>query len=106
MHFLGLERLWSGQCRVFGKLLFQLRRDHSKPAFAPGSLLSHSVDQPKVALPRLPAIYFFTEFVRSGGLLSYGSDLPDMYRRAATYMNKYPEGQQPRRTAGAIGGKV
>ena len=60
----------------------------------------------RVASMRLPAIYFFTEFVRSGGLLSYGSDLPDMYRRAATYVDKIPEGHQPRRTAGAIGGKV
>ena len=49
----------------------------------------------RVASMRLPTIYFFTEFVRSGGLLSYGSDLPDMYRRAATYVDKILKGTSP-----------
>jgi putative tryptophan/tyrosine transport system substrate-binding protein len=49
----------------------------------------------RVASMRLPAIYFFREFVQSGGLLSYGSDLPDMYRRAATYVDKILKGTSP-----------
>ncbi len=49
----------------------------------------------RVASMRLPAIYFFREFVPSGGLLSYGSDLPDMYRRAAAYVDKILKGASP-----------
>jgi len=49
----------------------------------------------RVATIRLPAIYFFREFVQSGGLLSYGSDLADMYRRAAMYVDKIVKGASP-----------
>ena len=48
-----------------------------------------------IATIRLPAIYFFREFVQSGGLLSYGSDLADMYRRAAMYVDKIVKGASP-----------
>ena len=49
----------------------------------------------RVASLRLPAMYFFREFVQSGGLLSYGSDLPDMYRRAGVYIDKILKGASP-----------
>jgi putative ABC transport system substrate-binding protein len=44
---------------------------------------------------RLPSIYTFREYVQSGGLMSYGSDLPDLYRRAATYVDKVLKGAKP-----------
>jgi putative ABC transport system substrate-binding protein len=44
---------------------------------------------------RLPAMYGFREFVQSGGLMSYGPDLPDQYRRAATYVDKILKGARP-----------
>jgi putative tryptophan/tyrosine transport system substrate-binding protein len=44
---------------------------------------------------RLPAIYTFREYVQSGGLMSYGSDLPDLYRRAAPYVDKILKGAKP-----------
>jgi ABC-type uncharacterized transport system substrate-binding protein len=44
---------------------------------------------------RLPAMYGFREFVQSGGLMSYGPDLPDQYRRAATYVDKILKGAGP-----------
>ena len=37
---------------------------------------------------RLPAIYIQKEFVDEGGLMSYGADYDDLYRRAAVYVDK------------------
>jgi putative ABC transport system substrate-binding protein len=47
------------------------------------------------ATSRLPTMYGFREFVESGGLLSYGPDVPDMYRRAATFVDKILKGAKP-----------
>jgi ABC-type uncharacterized transport system substrate-binding protein len=47
------------------------------------------------ASKRLPAIYFFREFVQAGGLMSYSTDLSDLYRRAATYADKILKGANP-----------
>ena len=44
---------------------------------------------------RLPAIYFFSENVEVGGLMSYGPSLHDLGRRAATYVDKLLKGASP-----------
>jgi ABC-type uncharacterized transport system substrate-binding protein len=44
---------------------------------------------------RLPAIYFQTEFVDQGGLMSYGVDYEDLYQRAAVYVDKILRGAKP-----------
>jgi len=44
---------------------------------------------------RLPAIYARKEFVESGGLMSYSTDLDDHYRRAAMYVAKILQGAKP-----------
>jgi putative ABC transport system substrate-binding protein len=44
---------------------------------------------------RLPAIYADRAYVESGGLMSYGPDRSDLYRRAATYVDKILKGAKP-----------
>src|ERR1700730_13071456 len=45
---------------------------------------------------RLPAVYPFRQFTEVGGLLSYGNDVIDNHRRAATYVDRILKGAEPR----------
>jgi putative ABC transport system substrate-binding protein len=47
------------------------------------------------ATSRLPAIYYFPEFVEAGGLMTYGPSITDLARRAATYVDKILKGRKP-----------
>ena len=44
---------------------------------------------------RLPTIYAVREYVEAGGLMSYGANLADLFRRAAGYVNKILRGAKP-----------
>jgi putative ABC transport system substrate-binding protein len=44
---------------------------------------------------KLPAVYFDRAFVTGGGLISYGPDLVDQFRRAATYVDRILRGEKP-----------
>ena len=59
-------------------------------------LFTHRVRVNTLALSaRLPTIYTFRDNVEAGGLLSYGANLPDLYRRAAVYVDKIIRGTKP-----------
>ena len=47
------------------------------------------------ATQRVPAIYPFRYFITSGGLISYSVDLSDLYRRAASYVDRILRGEKP-----------
>src|SRR5262249_16802289 len=44
---------------------------------------------------RLPAVYAYRVYVMSGGLASYGVDIRDVYRRAASYVDRILKGEKP-----------
>jgi putative ABC transport system substrate-binding protein len=43
----------------------------------------------------LPAVYFERSFVANGGLISYGADFIEQYRRAASYVDHILKGEKP-----------
>jgi putative tryptophan/tyrosine transport system substrate-binding protein len=47
------------------------------------------------ARSRLPAIYTLKEYAEAGGLMAYGVDLHESFRRAATYVDKILKGARP-----------
>jgi putative ABC transport system substrate-binding protein len=44
---------------------------------------------------RLPTMFAFREYVDAGGLMSYGPDIADCYRRAASYVDRILKGARP-----------
>jgi putative ABC transport system substrate-binding protein len=57
---------------------------------------SHRVQIAELAVKsRLPAMYINPTYVEDGGLISYGASITDLYRRAATYVDKILKGARP-----------
>ena len=44
---------------------------------------------------RLPGMYYRSDYVESGGLMTYSASFPDLFRRAATYVDKILKGAKP-----------
>jgi putative tryptophan/tyrosine transport system substrate-binding protein len=78
--FAAIEREQAGGLVVGGDLLFL-----------------NNVNQLVVlaARNRIPAIYARREYAAAGGLMGYGSDFPDMYRRAGVYVGRILDGEKP-----------
>ncbi|HEV8342377.1 MAG TPA: ABC transporter substrate-binding protein [Candidatus Binatia bacterium] len=74
------------------------RKGRADAVFVLGSPVFNSQRTQVVELAvksRLPATYPFAEFVEDGGLMSYGMSSTDLFRRAATYVDKILKGAKP-----------
>jgi putative ABC transport system substrate-binding protein len=73
-------------------------RSQNGGLIVPGSALAYIHGDLIVSLAfrhKLPAVYFARSFVASGGLVSYGVDFVDQYRRAAGYVDRILKGEKP-----------
>ena len=61
----------------------------------PSPILSRAEFAALAIKTRLPVIYEDAEAVEAGGLMSYGVNLSDLYRHAATYVDKILKGRKP-----------
>src|SRR5215468_10801809 len=59
------------------------------------SILHHDLFVSLAARHKLPAVYYERLFVAAGGLISYGPDRTDQYRRAAGYVDRILKGENP-----------
>src|SRR5262249_37340182 len=72
-----------------------LRRLRPDRDAEPGGEPSSRSDATLAARQRLPAVYGGRQYVAAGGLISYGPDLIDQYRRAAGYGHRILKGENP-----------
>jgi putative tryptophan/tyrosine transport system substrate-binding protein len=75
-----------------------MAREHAEALIVTGDpffFLEKSRVVELAASHKLPAIYQWREFAAIGGLMSYGPDLNDLFRRAATYVDKILKGAKP-----------
>jgi putative ABC transport system substrate-binding protein len=64
-------------------------------AAGPSAVVHRKLIVALAARHKLPAVYFERLFVTGGGLISYGPDLVDQYRRAAVYVDRILKGEKP-----------
>jgi putative ABC transport system substrate-binding protein len=62
---------------------------------SPGAQLHRKLIITLAAQHRLPTVYFLADFVKDGGLISYGPDPVAPYRQAATYVDRILKGEKP-----------
>jgi len=116
LHFSGFDFLWQGAEAAAPKLAVQVvKANCTKPSEVQSSIsaLAGRPDTALIVLPvpffaanrqliiqlagthRIPAIYPFRYYAKSGGLVSYGIDAIDIYRRAAAYVDRILKGERP-----------
>jgi putative tryptophan/tyrosine transport system substrate-binding protein len=82
----------------FEKVFAALKKERPDGLYVPGGGLMN-VNQNRIAdfalKSRLPSIYARREAVDAGGLMSYGADIANNYRRVATYVDKILKGAKP-----------
>jgi putative tryptophan/tyrosine transport system substrate-binding protein len=82
----------------FERVLSAIKKEHAS-ALSVLRNATTSIYRPRIvdfaAKSRLPAMYPDSEFVEVGGLMSYGPNFVDLFRRAATYVDKILKGAKP-----------
>ena len=61
---------------------------------SPGAQFHRALIVALAARHRLPAVYFTRNYITDGGLISYGADFLDQYRRAASYIDRILKGEK------------
>ena len=83
----------------FERVFAALNKERPEGLYVPGGgpLINANVKRiAGLALKsRLPSMYYSRDAVDAGGLMSYGADLADSYRRVATYVDKILKGAKP-----------
>ena len=77
---------------------FEALKDRAEALYVVGDALvtTHRIRINTLALTaRVPTIYVAREFVEGGGLMSYGPNFPDLFRRAADHVDKILRGTKP-----------
>ncbi len=77
---------------------FEALKDRADALYVVGDALvaTHLIQINALALTgRLPTTHVVREFAEAGGLMSYGPNLPDLFRRAADYVDKILRGAKP-----------
>ena len=82
-----IERVFSGVGKERPQALFELPD--------PLTFFNRQLIAKFAAKNRLPAMYSFSEYVDAGGLMSYGTSFPDLFHRAASYVDKVLKGAKP-----------
>jgi putative ABC transport system substrate-binding protein len=59
------------------------------------TVIHHAMIIELAARHRLPAVYAYRSFVAEGGLMSYGPDVYDIFRRTASYVDRILKGAKP-----------
>lgn len=116
LHFPGFDFLWQGAEAAAPKLGVQVVKASCTKPSEIQSAISALAGKPDIALivlpvpffaanreliiqlaetHRIPAIYPFRYYAKSGGLVSYGIDAIDIYRRTAAYVDRILKGETP-----------
>jgi putative ABC transport system substrate-binding protein len=98
---LGLTLLLSDETATpeeFRSAFAAMTRESADAVYAPQTPINvrhRSLIIELAAKKRLPAMYGSREFVEAGGLISYGASFPDLFRRAAVYVDRILKGVKP-----------
>lgn len=83
----------------FERAVAELQRQRMQAAiWAPGGYTDRAADRARLldanSHAAVPALYFRREFVEHGGLMSFGPNFPDLYRTAASYVDRILRGEK------------
>jgi len=82
----------------FERVFAALNKERPDGLYVPGSRLMNANQKRTISFAlksRLPSVYNTREYIDAGGLMSYGADLADSYRRVAYYVVRILKGAKP-----------